>query len=748
MLIFNNLIAIAEQAHDERAILEKIGYDACQKLDCAIINILFIEPNGDELLLRVSVGRSGEKLPAGQRIRTGEGIAGITAQQHGIYLTGDLMSDPGFVTLLPCEKGMYSAIGSPIFTETVMCGVLVALAEERDAFDERDVALLESFSNQLSFTVTNTRLACGLLDINRTYSTLCETVPVSMVLLDKDMIIHDANTAFCEACRVQKDNIIYQQFTRIVSEAALENIDLPHELSRVIGEKTTLHFQHIRHISPLHANKILKMTISYVEIAGQPMVIIYSQDITESAHAIYQLALVNEISLAMEHIYERDKLLHLILTCATAGFGLGFSRAFLFLREDHTNLLRGTIAVGPPSGEEAHRIWYEFAHSPQTLHDYVNNIDSVEIVESELDHLVKRVTINLKTESNVLTETMRTGRVYHCINTWKDPLIDDTMRLLLASDELVSIPLIASGQVIGVLLADNAFSGKRISVESIEALTMFGRSAAIAIENAHLVTTLENQLAELERAHSDLKNIQDTLIQKEKLAALGEFSAHVAHEIKNPLATIGGFANSIPKTYDDRERTLRNAKIIVDEVKRLEYIITNLLDFAKPFETHISATDVNDMIRETVDFLMSDMTAKEIHVTMKFESEAIIADVDAHQIKQVLLNVIQNAVNAMPNGGTLDIMTGIQDENICINVSDTGRGIPANHLSRIFDPFFTTSPKGTGLGLAISGMIVKKHGGHIAIHSEEGTGTVISITLPLHQKEGGIEHAEREIAGH
>jgi len=260
---------------------------------------------------------------------------------------------------------------------------------------------------------------------------------------------------------------------------------------------------------------------------------------------------------------------------------------------------------------------------------------------------------------------------------------------------------------------------------------MFASHAGVAIENARILRDLEAKVKELREAYIELEKTHDMLVRNEKLAAIGEVSARLAHEIRNPLATIGGFANSIPKKYQDRERTIRNAKIIVDEVKRLESILTNVLNFSKPSIPKKTSNDLNTLVKETLGMMEGELITNNIVVTLVLAGMNLETELDASQIKQVFINVMQNAINAMSGGGAIEIITEADGNEVILEIRDTGKGIPEQYLNDIFEPFFTTRGNGTGLGLAISNRIIQNHQGRLEIRSKEGKGTTVRIVLPL-----------------
>jgi PAS domain S-box-containing protein len=235
----------------------------------------------------------------------------------------------------------------------------------------------------------------------------------------------------------------------------------------------------------------------------------------------------------------------------------------------------------------------------------------------------------------------------------------------------------------------------------------------------------------LARDITQIKVLQEQLIRSERLAATGQLAASIVHEIKNPLITIGGLARSFPNNYDDRDKTIRNAKIIVEEIERLEHLLSELLDFSKPVISMKKKIDLFKLLTDTVSMLEEELTSHSVKVSMDFSGKHLEIEADPDQIKQAFINIIKNALRAMPDGGSLSIKSSMTTDSVHIFFKDTGQGISPENLGRIFEPFFTTSKEGTGLGLAITQKIIQNHGGIIMVTSEPGKGTIFSITLPI-----------------
>lgn len=223
-------------------------------------------------------------------------------------------------------------------------------------------------------------------------------------------------------------------------------------------------------------------------------------------------------------------------------------------------------------------------------------------------------------------------------------------------------------------------------------------------------------------------------MRSEKLAALGKLAAEITHEIKNPLMSIGGFALQLTKSIKNKE-SLRKLKIITEEVKRLEKLLTGLREFHVPNTIALEAVNVKDILQEISSLAKEDCKAKNIQITLDMDKQAQMITGDSARLKQVFLNLVKNSIEAMEKGGDISIRTKLSGDRVEITVADEGKGIPEKDREKVFSPFFTTKKYGTGLGLGISKKIVEEHpGGSFSMESQEGKGTVFTITLPLHQK--------------
>ncbi|MCP4404127.1 MAG: PAS domain-containing protein [bacterium] len=246
-------------------------------------------------------------------------------------------------------------------------------------------------------------------------------------------------------------------------------------------------------------------------------------------------------------------------------------------------------------------------------------------------------------------------------------------------------------------------------------------------EGRHLGTVL------LLRDLSDVKALQERVKRSERLASLGKLAAGVAHEIRNPLGSLKGFLQYFQRKLEMQEQDQAYLTVMVNEVDRLNTVISHLLDFARPKEPVLRPEDAAQLVRHVLTLIEGDIQAKELELSLEIVGELPAVKMDRDQMTQVLLNIMLNAIQAGTQGGTLTIaLDRNQDAGyLCISVQDSGTGIGPEALSKIFDPFFSTKKQGSGLGLAIAHTIVENHQGDIVVDSEPGKGSRFRILLPM-----------------
>lgn len=230
---------------------------------------------------------------------------------------------------------------------------------------------------------------------------------------------------------------------------------------------------------------------------------------------------------------------------------------------------------------------------------------------------------------------------------------------------------------------------------------------------------------------SELRKLEAEIQQGEKMAAVGNLAAGIAHEVRNPLSSIKGYASFLGSLFESGSENRKAADIMVEEVDRVNRVISELLEFARPSDLERRETDMNDLITHSLDIVAHEASFAGISTATDIDSNLPMMNVDPDRMTQVLLNLMINAIQAMDRGGRLTVSAHPSDGRLVIGIGDTGRGIPACDIPHVFNPYFTHRKNGTGLGLAIVHKIVESHNGTVHITSRENEGTTVSVSLPI-----------------
>ena len=353
--------------------------------------------------------------------------------------------------------------------------------------------------------------------------------------------------------------------------------------------------------------------------------------------------------------------------------------------------------------------------------------------DGDVPEEIKNYRVPLHRVSNILARVTNTGRPEYVPEVKSSRLRKEN--IILAHGKPISVyvvPLITRSRVIGVIATD-AVDGGGVPKETRETLEIFAPQIAIAIENARLYRKLQEQMEELRRSHA-------LLIRAEKFSFLGNLAARLAHEIKNPMTAIGTFIQMLPRKFDDEEFRKDFYKIAMEETNRVNNLITELLDLVKTREAHFELNDLHGLINKMIFLISPQCKGKKIEIVSNFDYSIGKLRIDSEKMKQVILNILSNAVDFTPEGGRIEILTSNSSmsgmkKSIRIEIKDNGIGIPQSVINKIFDPYFTTKHKsdmhnGTGLGLSIAHQNIQDHQGAIEVKSEVNKGTTFIINLP------------------
>ena len=361
--------------------------------------------------------------------------------------------------------------------------------------------------------------------------------------------------------------------------------------------------------------------------------------------------------------------------------------------------------------------------------------------------VVKRTLRNMKDYTTKLLETMDSGvisvdqhNIVQTINRKSEEIFQVKRDEVLGKNAEEVLPLKVRGKSLYEL---GLKRGEKIE-EEIELETKPHVLKNLLI-NTSFLEGEQNQaggMVILVRDITRLKRLSEEINKNKRLASLGQIASAIAHEIRNPLSSIRGLAQFLFQSCAKESEQKNDLKVIVQEVDRLNQLINQVLDFSRPKKLNITCFAIGDMITELVNLLKLESREKEIQFELSLECSRQNLFADKDQIRQALMNIILNSIQAVPSGGIIDIslqLTTYRNEDaLLVSIKDNGAGISQEELSHIFDPFFTTRSQGTGLGLSIAYNIIEMHQGTIVVESEKGKGTEVKIFIPT----GGSKEIE------
>jgi signal transduction histidine kinase len=396
-----------------------------------------------------------------------------------------------------------------------------------------------------------------------------------------------------------------------------------------------------------------------------------------------------------------DEILRLVLEGLTKN--IGFDRARLYLVNEKRNVLECKMAVG---------------------------ID---------EERIKGIALPLDPEDSVVARSIFEKQPFVIPDANKDPRVNSMIKEKFNLHSLVVIPLLVKEKALGAIAADFVEPNKSITKEALESMMVFAQQAGLAIHNAFMyqeLKTFSQQMEEkIQKTTADLNKTEAQLIRSEKLAALGQLAAGIAHEIRNPLTSINILIHSLASNLPSGTSQKEDLKVIEEEIDRINEIVDQFLRFAKPTPPLLQKGEVVSIVEETLQLLRPQIEKQRIAVQKEFQPLPSIL-MDREQMKQVILNLLLNAVQAMPKGGHLALKGHLpkNDRWIKLLIQDSGVGIPGGDIHKLFDPFFTTKEGGIGLGLSIAHRIIDQHHGKIEVESPPGKGTLFTVWLPIHKE--------------
>ncbi|MDR1677120.1 MAG: GHKL domain-containing protein, partial [Deltaproteobacteria bacterium] len=412
-----------------------------------------------------------------------------------------------------------------------------------------------------------------------------------------------------------------------------------------------------------------------------------------------------DISSAMMTTVRYDELVWIIIQALTLRQGLCFDKVLILLMRE------------TPGGEQ---VLESSAYFSADQTDVRNAQPLVEVLKRPVaeeatqmmeagTNLGLSIPVNVDT-TRILARAMVEKKAllgFRALDTYDDLELGD-----FGLRAYAAVPMLAKGRDVGVIAVDRSLSGERLTGESLRDLTMLANQAGLAIENTQLYD-------DIKQANVTLSQVKSRLIAAEKMAAQGEMGTQLAHEIRNPLVSIGGFTKRLLKKMSADDPLRRYPVVILEEVERLNKVLNNVLDFSRDELGLVRQFSLEDLAKEALASLKHELSRMHTTIQTDFEEDLPKISADDRQVMHVFLNIIYNASQAMSTqgGGTIYLKLFLQKDNenqyVACQITDTGPGIPEDMLNNVFNPFFTTKTQGTGLGLSIVQKIVARYNGQI-----------------------------------
>jgi two-component system sensor histidine kinase HydH len=743
-------------------------------------SVFLVDQNGKSVTLASAIGLNQESVGK-MSFLLGVGVAGWVAEQKVPLALEDPYSDPRFV-YMP-ESGIEkfkSLVAAPIMDEENCLGVIFVLSLPVWQATSSELTLLTTTANEIAGVIKSAQLIQNIQDRLSELSTIYEIGMALTSTLDLEQLLlliakNSVQSLRAQGCTIRLVDVPEIPSRKTFAAYNVEGGNMITEVDarigrivtgRVVMEKRPILIQDAHQdivlceqlpagtcslvsVPLLFRDKVIGIITVYTmdetrpfretdlqfltTVASGAAVAVENATMYERMESLaiearmraQELAILNDVGTAMSTTLNLDRLLRIILTAATmGGSGLGFNRAILLLTNERTDMLQGMMGIGPSNWEEAGLAWNELSSKHKSLMEWIQTGEIFEHRDSALNALARSIRISLAPSGGILALTALNKRPYNVTNAAADPNVRQELRNLLGVNSFATVPLIAKDRVIGVILVDNMFNQRPITDGDIRFLTMFAYQAALAIENAIIHTNLETMNKEMRALH-------EQLVQSEKMAALGAMMAEITHEIRNPLVSIGGFTRRLAKKLENSEEK-KYIDIILSEVSRLEGIIQDNLSYIKEAAPQPVETDIVVLIRDILMLYEDELSHRHILVETDLSMALPKLMIDAQQIKQAVINILKNAMEAMENGGILSMRTYSSDtaKEVSIELGDTGPGISSKVMHNIFNPYYTTKARGTGLGLPITNRIVKAHRGRIELRNKDTGGAVFTIKLP------------------
>jgi len=726
---------------------------------------LFMQEHRKSRLRRANLWPAGAAEGEDLSVEFGQGLVGLTAfKREPMLMVGcDQDEDPALGSV--CRAGEKAAL-FPVMDDNRLYAVLALVYDQPRQLSSVDVRLLQMVAREMAGAIRNFRLYFEAKKRIAELNVLSDLGRAAISTIEVGQLL-DTVAGICAKLLGARGGLVHIRPTEgendehlaiygQVPEACRQWMGCgghcTSEVSRVSGLKVQV-CQPERGAGeglcvPLnfkgrHEGRLCVFDKVVAAEGGSPGFSVDDQDLLSSMSSMVAAALENaltfqqiedlaqrneemvgvlgalfEISTLLMTTVDFEETVRIILHAVIHPAGLDHDRVVLFLLDETEQTLQPVAELAkPPAGEH-------FSELMQTLKQVRDKGPRDTAVS---DQRIMGLSLLATGEDNILAATLSQGRAMR-VDDPDTARVDPALIEAMGSHPFVTVPMFAKGKAVGVLMANNNISRRTVGDRELRLLVMLANLGGLAVENSRLYHHLDN-------ANRELAQMRNRLLEADKLAALGEVAAGVAHEIRNPLVSIGGFTRRIRKKVGDDSPITPYLDVIIEEVNRLERTLNEMLDFSTDARGQFEERALAPIMDQAAELMKRELEERGVEVTRDYAADLPSVYCDERQIKHVFLNLVMNAIQAMePGGGRLNLRTfSVTREGkqfVAGEVSDSGGGISMEVIHKIFNPFFTTKDTGSGLGLSIVHKIVTRHFGQVEVHNREGEGASFLVTLP------------------
>lgn len=449
-----------------------------------------------------------------------------------------------------------------------------------------------------------------------------------------------------------------------------------------------------------------------------------------------EIRFLHELGFVLQSSVDLEEVLSVALTAITAGKGFGMNRAFLLMTDRDTGILKGYLAIGPRNLEEASQTWNEITQNDMDLKTLAQNFrqNKLSAERVKFHDILEQLSIPISNTGHIVIKALDGRHPVLIEDAFHHPNVDPHFASLLGVDTFLLMPLVSRNRRIGIIIADNCITHRRITDEDMRSLETFSFPVAFAIERAKLYDRLQEELNRVTEAGNKLKEQQELIVRMEKMALVGRITSSIAHSIRNPLMVIGGFARSMLKNSPASDPKRVFIESIVSETRQLEGVLDEILNYSDSLYPTHDFWDVNQMIETAVDDVQESLRQR--GGRCRFEPARGIphAYIDIKQVSYCLRTLINNDIDGHP-GEVITILVSSEEEYIQIRVEDPERRVSQKELDVLLTPFSITHDMGTGLGLALCRTMLEKQGIPLVVVAPPEGGIIYTIKLPTRKEE-------------